>query len=383
MIFDKDQQSAIDAAASGADRLRIITGPAGTGKTSIIKAIAEHLGGRVLLTAPTGKAAARLKEATGFEASTIHRELMWDGAQTRREARFGVTVIVDEASMVDSWLMAQLVRFRPPRLVLVGDADQLPPVGKGQPFHDLLRLRSESVSELKTCYRARQAVHMACTDVRDGKMPPVSIKTDAESWKMVETGDAERSTARLLEWVRAGHYDPERDAILACRYGAGKPDEPDGGIDSLNAEVKALVNPGKADSFQPGDRVICCKNFGTLDLWNGDMGRVEGMTHKGGVVILLDRGGETREVERKNLNEIKLAYALSVHKSQGSQFRRVFFLTLHRHRMMLSRSLIYTAITRAREGVCVFGELRSFENGVGVVAVKSTVLRALAGGDAV
>lgn len=377
MNFDQDQRAAIDAATNGTDRLHVITGPAGTGKTTIIKAIADQLGGRVTITAPTGKAAARLKEATGYQAVTIHRKLMWDGSLIRRSAAFGLPVIVDEASMVDSWLMAQLVKFKPPKLVLVGDADQLPPVGKGQPFHDLIRLRPDHVSHLHTCYRSKEAVHMACMDVRAGKMPPVALKTEAESWRMIETGQAENSTAKLIEWIRAGLYDPARDAILACRYGAGNQDEPDGGIDSLNAAVKALVNPGRADKFTEGDRVICCKNFGTLDLWNGDMGTVESITHKGGVVIRLDRGGDTREVERKNISEIKLAYAMSVHKAQGSQFRRVFFLSLHRQRMMLSRSLIYTAITRAREGVCVFGELRSFENGISSKFEKITVLQAL------
>lgn len=379
MNLDATQKSAVERATCTNDRLTVITGPAGTGKTTIIKAIADQLRGRCLLTAPTGKAAARMKEATGYDAATIHRELLYDGTMIRRKAKFGVPVIVDEASMVDSWLMAQLIAFQPPKLILVGDADQLAPVGKGQPFHDLIRLRPECVANLTTCYRSSEAVHMACMAVREGTMPPASLKTERETWRMIETGDAAQSNTALMRWVQS-LYDPMKDVILSCRYGSGDPAQPDGGIDSINKMVRAIVHPGlNGEAFHHGDRVICCKNFGEHDLWNGDMGTVQERTPKDGLIITLDRGGDTREVEKKHLGEIKLAYALSVHKAQGSQFRRVFFLTLRRQSMMLSRSLIYTAITRAREGVCVFGELGAFEAGLRVRGHKTTVLQALAG----
>lgn len=378
MQFDPSQSKAIDAAVTGRHPFVVITGGAGTGKTTIIEAIANSIP-NCLLLAPTGKAAARIREKTGHEAMTIHRALLWDGNMIRRKKNFTETIIIDEASMVDAWLMAQVIRFKPRRLILVGDRAQLPPVGKGQPFHDIITLHPDHVHTLDTCHRAQGAIHIASDAVRKGQQPSRRMDSDGETWSMIDTGPAERSTATLLGWIRKGIYDPMQDIVLSCRYGSG--DTVDGGIDSLNLAIRDAVNPSTADTdFRVNDRVIFTKNDGEADLWNGDIGTVVEMVFNKPVVLLDRDPVERRTISKTQMRDMSLAYALSVHKSQGSEFRRVFFLTLRSNYMMLSRSLIYTAITRARKGVCVFGEIPAFDLGIRNQNAKSTILQHLAQG---
>ena len=368
-MFDENQKAAIERAVGG-DRDVIVTGGAGTGKTTIIKEMADRMPG-VEIMAPTGKAASRLKEATGHDACTIHRALVWDGKDIHRRRDFG-KVIVDEASMIDSWLMAKILDFRPAKLVLVGDSAQLPPVGKGQPFHDLIRLRPDLVVELRRCYRASGAVHKAAQEIRAGRLPLREEISGGETWRVIRTGDHVKTLGKLGEWIKAGHFDASQDVILCCRYGTG---EDDGGIKAINKSVKELLNASEG-AFSPGDRVIVGKNFSDEDLWNGDLGVIDDIDSDGSFWLRLDRDAEnSRLLSKEACKEVALAYCLSVHKSQGSQFRRVFFLVFERHFMMLNRALIYTAVTRAREGVCVCGEVRAFDEGIGRVAEKLTVLQ--------
>ena len=371
MKLDASQIKAVESAVAGGDRL--ITGPAGTGKTTLIKAIAQRMK-RAEIMAPTGKAAARLREATGFEAHTIHRNLLFDGTKFNRNWPFKCPVIIDESSMVDAWLMARLLEFNPEPLILVGDAAQLPPVGKGQPFHDLISLRPDRVTELTTCYRAQGAVHKAATAIRHGEIPLKQEKSGGESWRMVETGGPSRTFVKLQEWIKAGFLDPAEDIILAPMYGSGE--AADGGIKAINAMCKEILNPS-TEPYSPGDRIIINKNFGQDDLWNGDLGTIAEIDHKGFPFVDLDRGTETRLLTKAQRAEMSLAYCLSVHKAQGSQMRRVFFVCFKRHWHMLNRSLIYTAITRAREGVCVMGSLQTFYHGIQKVEAKRTVLQEL------
>lgn len=393
--LDESQQDAVKASVES--RGHIITGGAGTGKTTIIKAIVEELDKRVILMAPTGKAAARLREATGFEAGTIHRELGWDGTAFRRRDTFSAPVIVDESSMVDSWLMSRLLSYMPPKLILVGDAAQLPPVGCGQPFHDLVKLRPDMVSTLTTCHRAKGAVHVAAQAIREGNVPEARMESGGETFKMIEGGGPERSLKALGEWIRKGAYDPAQDIILAPQYGEAAAKEGDlfnaatpldGGIHSINRVVKAIVNPSKSETekFTPGDRVIINKNFGTEDLWNGDLGTVTDIDTKGMPYVMLDRDKQRAEdledvqdrlLTKEQVREMGHAYALSVHKSQGSQFRRVFFVMFRKHAAMLSRSLIYTGVTRAREGCVILGELSAFYMGLNQMQGRRTVLQYL------
>ena len=397
MNLDASQIAALEVCAQPGDH--VITGSAGTGKTTLIKAIAEAHEGRCLLMCPTGKAAARLRQATGISACTIHSALLWDGTAFRRQGKINCTVIVDETSMVDAWLMAKLISFEPPKLILVGDASQLPPVGKGQPFHDLCALRPDIVSTLTICHRAKGAVHMAAMAVRDGRAPEARLESGGESWSINETGNATPTLKKLEKWIVAGAYDPQRDIIISPQYGEKNADatpdffatnEPDGGIHSINRMVKGLLNPSKdGEKFSVGDRVICNKNFNADDLYNGDVGTVRAVDIKGNPHVLLDRDMaaspldleddevKARVLKREQTLQLAHAYALSVHKVQGSQARHVFFVVFRRHQRMLSRSLIYTAITRAREGCVVMGETSAFYKGLNVEQHRRTVFQHL------
>lgn len=381
---DNDQDAAVAAALAGKDR--IITGGAGSGKTTLIRRIAEALEGNCEIMAPTGKAAARLKEATGFNACTIHRALAYDGNEFHRSHDLGVTII-DEASMIDSWLMQSVLRFNPKQLILVGDFAQLPPVGKGQPFHDLIKLRPDIVSTLKTCHRAKGAVHMAALAIREGRNPDAQMVSGGETWTILQTGEPRATLNSLMKWIEAGRFDPNTDMILAPRYGNGEGgDDCDGGIDAVNKAVKKLLNPSD-EKFSTGDRVLICKNFSADDLWNGDLGTIIDVDSAGMPWVRIDRDWDeknqvfdppSRILNKDHLKELDLAYCLSVHKAQGSQARRVFFLCFLSNQFQLSRSLIYTAITRARQDVVVCGQPQAFYRGIKNQGHRVTVMQVLA-----
>jgi len=384
--LDDSQRAAVDASLAEGDH--IITGGAGTGKTTIIKAIYESLNKQAVMMAPTGKAAARLREATGYEARTIHSELTYDGTIFRRMAPFTSPVIIDEGSMIEAPLMAKLLEFRPPKLILVGDSAQLPPVGHGCPFHDLIDLMPERVSRLTTCHRAQGAVHLAASAIRKGEAPAERMESGGESFKIIDSGGTQTTATLLRGWLEKGLVDPERDIIIAPQYGSAEAAD-DGGIHALNRLAKSILNPsGDAEGFTIGDRVICVKNFSDADLWNGDLGTVVDISTQGLPEVSLDReasapedieDGKTRFITKEQVKFLQLAYVLSVHKSQGSQFRRVIFVVHRAHSTMLTRALIYTAVTRARQGCAVIGEPAAFYKGLNNVERRRTVLQHLAG----
>jgi exodeoxyribonuclease V alpha subunit len=372
VTLDKRQKAAVEHAAQHKDC--IITGGAGTGKTLTIQAIAERYDNQVVLMAPTGKAAAQIRDRTGLQAYTIHRTLLYDGVDFRLTTKIQVPAIIDEASMIDSSLMHHTLRYCRGPVILVGDAAQLPPVGPGEPFHDLIRFRPYIVFELQKCYRASGAIHMAAQSVRAGKPPEKQHTSGGEVWQMIQTGPAQPTINRIVQWVKDGKYDPMQDMILAPVYGGG---EDDGGIDAINTAVKAVLNPSDKGAIAVGDRVLCNKNFAADDLWNGDIGTVTAIDSEKEMFIKLDRDAEERQCDAEKCRNIKLAYCMSVHKAQGSQARRVFFVCLNRHARMLSRALIYTGCTRAREACVVCGELQAFYRGLGQVTQKQTVLKHL------
>ncbi len=373
MDWDKSQLEAIRRARLGQDV--VITGAAGTGKTTLIGEIARNLDGECHIFAPTGKAAARLKEATGFFACTIHRGLGWDGEQFRNRDRLKKPVIVDESSMIDSWLMARLLERKPPQIILVGDAAQLPPVGRGQPFHDLVALRPDMTCVLDVCHRNSSAIHRAANLIRVGKAPATSEKAGGETWSMRETGAGKTTQETIVSWARKGAIDPMQDIIVSARYGD---EDGDGGeINSLNAALLPILNPErpKGETWAIGDRVICCRNFADLDLWNGDLATVDAVDVDGGIWLSLDRDGHQVRCVTEHKRELKHAYCLSVHKAQGSQARRVIVVCLTKHWHMTSRALIYTAVTRAREGCVVVGQMKAFYRGINQEINRETVLQ--------
>lgn len=384
IVLDASQESAVAHAITAP--MSIITGGAGSGKTTIIRQITERLeaaGETVYLCAFAGKAAARVREATDHEASTIHRLLKWNGERFTVGSLRDGTVIADEASMISSSLLAEIVRRSPRRLVLVGDEAQLPPVGSGQPFHDLIRMQPGLVSNLTTCYRSRQAVFKAASIIRRGEIPARVDRTSEETWEMRETGGARTTHECILGMVRAGEIDFRRDIILSPR----NEDESNSAaaITPLNRDIVNIVNPRPAgERFLPGDRVINTKNNAELDIWNGTTGTVQAIDPGGRMHIVTDfpvrpNGGEPTtdvEIPRDFVSNFSLAYALTVHKSQGSQYRKVIFVVLSRDAYaLLDRAMIYTGVTRAKAECLVIGELGAFTTAIRHQTKKHTAMQ--------
>ncbi len=386
--LDDNQLAAVDMACSRR-RLSVITGGAGTGKTTLIREIADRLraeGDDVRLCAFAGKAAARLREATGHYASTIHKLLMYQGDRFALRDLRGVTVIIDEASMVRSDLLAEIVRRQPARLILVGDQAQLPPVGPGQPFHDILAVMPHLAHNLTTCYRATEAVYRAASMIRIGQLPRGKEHTAQEKWEMRHTGGPRETHAYILDMVRRGELDFRQDIILSPR----NDDEANGAaaVTPLNNDIVEIVNPhADGEKFKPGDRVLNTKNTPELDIWNGTTGTIQSIDASGRMHLRTDfpcrPEGEDEdtcdvEVPKSNLINFKLAYALSVHKSQGSQYRKVVFFVLRRDDFrLLDRSMVYTAITRARQECLILGELGEFADAIRKQTARTTVMQLL------
>jgi len=393
MNLDASQTRAIDAACTS--RFSICTGSAGSGKSTIIKSITERLeseGETVKLCAFAGKAAARVREACGHPASTIHRMLGYQGSKFMLETLDDSTVICDESSMIDSMLLSEITRRNPKRLVLVGDPAQLPPVGRAQPFHDLIVLRSDLVSELTTCYRVTEAVFQSATIIRGGGRPPMSARSDGEKWTMMNTGSAKQTQALILKWIAAGAFDFEQDVILVARNGEND-DEPCT-VRGLNKAIVDLVSPRDENvKFVTGDRVMNLKNLPTLDCWNGTTGTVHAIDQDGGVWVRTDipvidwrkTKDESEPVYTSHVlfgkdvkRHLQLAYALSTHKSQGSQYRRVLVACFRRDlNSILDRSLLYTAVTRTKEACVVVGEMAAVWGAIDKQNHKVTVLQQL------
>lgn len=386
VTLDESQMEAVCHALSS--RFCIINGGAGSGKTTIIRAIADSLGEcDTEICAFAGKAAARLRERTHHHASTIHSMLFYKGEVlgfTRTSLR-GVSVIVDEASMVNSELMAEIVKREPTRLILVGDEAQLPPVGAGSPFHDLIRLMPEAVSTLTTCYRNKEAVYQAAMAVRNAKMPVMFSQTEKELWEFRATGNDYQTHNAILKAVIDGQIDFSQDVVLVCRNGDSL--DTFSAVLSLNVAIKQIVNPAARGDDRPlprqldaGDRVICTENDPDNDVWNGTTGRIDTFDVDGSMYVELDSPnseGETSVmIEKKKVKNWSLAYALTVHKSQGSQYRKVYFVCLLRDtHMLLDRSMLYTAMTRATEECHAFGQLPAMRMAINKAEIKLTCLQ--------
>ena len=354
----------------------IVTGGPGTGKTTIIRAIlvaADLEPKRVALAAPTGRAAKRMTEATGQEARTIHRLLEFsplEGTfQRNEEAPLEVDlVIIDEASMVDLALFDALVRAIPvgARLVLVGDVDQLPPVGPGSPLTDLIRSELVPVARLTAIFRQGQgsAIVLAAHGVNRGQAPAVTPPgTPLQDFYFVQRDQPAEILAVIEELVtrrvpqRFG-LDPMRDVQVLSPMRAGLI-----GVIHLNHRLQALLNPegpqrpqlevGSA-TYRAGDRVMQVRNDYDKDVFNGDTGQILQVDRPGGrLVVEID--GRAVAYERAELEDLVLAYAVSVHKSQGSEYPAVVMPVSTQHFKMLQRNLLYTGITRGKRLVVLVG----------------------------
>lgn len=363
LSLDEAQRHAVTRSASHA--VSVITGGPGTGKTTIVRVLlrlAAERGERWLLASPTGRAAKRLAEATGQEASTLHRLLEFQpgGASFGRNAMHPLEadgVLVDEVSMVDIKLMAALMDALPwenrCRLVLVGDADQLPSVGPGQVLRDLVNSQEIPVSRLKTVHRqgARSGIVVAAAAIHGGEVPASGEHVGHDDFFLVPREDAGAAASTVVEIVAKRlaerGFDPSEDVQVLAPTRKGPL-----GTESLNQLLRDAINPStsrlslRGQSYGEGDRVICTKNRYDHGVFNGDLGRVLDV-RKEGLRIRFDTG--VVMWPRDELDQIELAYAVTVHKSQGSEYPAVV-LALHRsHSIMLRKNLFYTAVTRARQ----------------------------------
>jgi exodeoxyribonuclease V alpha subunit len=393
MKLDSTQIAAVSHACSS--RFSIITGGAGTGKTTIIREITTRLesrGEKVALAAFAGKAAARIREACEHPASTVHRLLQYNGKAYLNPTLDGVSLIIDEASMLDAPLCAEVMKRNPRRLCLVGDAAQLAPVGRGMPFHNLLELRPDTVATLTKCYRATEAVYQAASAIRSGSRPPLSLTSDGERWSMQNTGNPEQTQREIMRWVEAGFFDFEKDVILCARNGEN--DQEPGTVRGLNRAIADLLLPrDEKTKFVVGDRIMNLVNWPEKDVWNGTCGAVHAIDTDNCIWMRTDIPVIDMEKTRDEANPVytshvlfdkehrknlQLAYALTVHKSQGSQHRNVCFAAFNRDSWgLLDRSLLYTAVTRTKEACVVVGELSAVYAAVGKKNVKRTVLQVI------
>ena len=380
MKLNHEQERAIEIATS--NNISWISGGAGCGKSTIIKEIAEKVTNPILV-APTGKAASRLREASGLQTATVHSRLKYIGDGFLGGDLTGENWIIDESSMVDSRLMYEIVKRKPDTIVLVGDSAQLQPVGPGAPFFDIVKAYPGLGQDLKICYRNKESIFQAAMEVRGGELPDKEYISDGEIWKIHQTKSAEVTHERVMNMVKDGYLDFEKDIVICCRNGDDKNPSPCT-VKSLNRDIAEFLRPRNANSdWRVGDRIICRKNFSAKDVWNGTTGTITAMTADGkGIYVRGDipfntHFGVEDEIlwDGEVLKNTQLAYAITAHRSQGSQYRKVIFAINNNDFIMLNRSLIYTSITRAQKECHVIGSLQAFCSGINKIGEKNTAFK--------
>lgn len=364
MEYDEIQIAAIQQAVES--KVMVLTGGPGTGKTTTTQGIIATLktaGLSILLAAPTGRAAKRMSEATGMEAKTIHRLLEFnpmDGYKRNDENPLeGDVLIVDECSMIDLILMNNLMKAIPTdmRLILVGDIDQLPSVGAGNVLRDIIDSQQIPVVRLTRIFRQAQSsrIVMSAHAINNGRFPDTSNgkETDFFFIKMEDQVQVAENIVRLVkERLPQAYHLPSSKIQVLTPMQRGHV-----GASSLNLALQEALNPIKTGlnrggySFRKGDRVMQVRNNYEKEVFNGDLGYVEEVDLE--ERILMARFDDKLvEYEVSELDELVLAYATTIHKSQGSEYPIVVMPVLMSHYVMLQRNLIYTGITRAKK-ICV------------------------------
>lgn len=387
ITYNEEQKQAIKE--SYEKDFLIITGGPGTGKTTIMKGITElfrqldklsyeRLQEKVALLAPTGRAAKRMTETTGLRASTIHRFLKWQ----RDTNKFQVNeynksrvefVIIDEASMIDTYLMASLLKGTSAncKIVMVGDDHQLPSVGPGQLLHDLIESEKLSVVKLKELYRQGKDSNIISLayDVRNGEVQPQIFNKD-EDLTFINC-PSEQVIPNIME-ISTTYKDLsyKNFQILAPMYKTYT------GIDEINNHIQSIFNPkdnSKKElrigevTFREQDKVIQLTNMPDDNVYNGDIGIIDRIVTSPKKEIHIDFDGNIVKYTPTNFNCFRLAYAISIHKAQGSEFDVVIMPVVKNYGKMLYRKLIYTGITRSKKQLFLIGDLSALN-----IAVDNT-----------
>ncbi|MGN0947972.1 MAG: ATP-dependent RecD-like DNA helicase [Megasphaera sp.] len=375
-LAEKQREAVEKSLQSG---LTVITGGPGTGKTTVVQAIirlAEQEGLRIMLCAPTGRAAKRLAETTQRKAKTIHRLLIPDGHVGRLQVfEYNETkllpadlVIVDEVSMLDMEMMYHLLSALKPqcRCILVGDADQLPSVGAGAVLHDIIASGVVPVVRLDTIFRQKEGGRIVTNAhlINSGRLPIVN--KDAE-FRFVEIEDEADGAAKIgalyqSELLETG--DKFAVQVLSPMY------KNPCGVDNLNELIQARFNPpaegkgevkGRKMVFRVGDKVMQKHNDYEKGVFNGDIGEIFAVQKD---MVYVRYPEQDVKYEGQEIDEITLAYAITVHKSQGSEYHTVIMVLVNSHAIMLQRNLFYTAVTRAKRKVILVGTKRAVQTAV-------------------
>ena len=379
--YDEVQLAAIRQAVTS--KVMVLTGGPGTGKTTTTQGIIAALkkaGLRVLLAAPTGRAAKRMSEATGMEAKTIHRLLEYnpqDGYKRNDENPLeGDALIVDECSMIDILLMNNLLKAVPVgmRLVFVGDIDQLPSVGAGNVLRDIIDSQRIPVVRLVRIFRQAQKsrIVMNAHTINQGRFPDTSNGRDTDFFFMRED-DPERAAATIVRLVkerlpRAYRESPDRIQVLTPMQRGVV------GAANLNLLLQQALNPSGPSlgrggyTYRQGDRVMQLRNNYAKEVFNGDLGYIREVDTEERM-LTVDFDGKKVEYDVTELDELTLAYATTIHKAQGSEYPIVVMPVLMTHFVMLQRNLIYTGITRAKKICVLLGAAKALAYAVRNVSV--------------
>ncbi|MEA3279356.1 MAG: ATP-dependent RecD-like DNA helicase, partial [Thermodesulfobacteriota bacterium] len=384
LVVDLAENQVAAVRGSLENKVMVITGGPGTGKTTIINAVLKiisRLKVKTLLAAPTGRAAKRMSETTGHEAVTIHRLLEFSfqkGGFRKNEKNLldcGL-LIIDEASMIDQILMHHLLKAIPygATLIIVGDVNQLPSVGAGNVLNDIIASGIVPVIELTDIFRqARESrIIVNAHKINSGIIPDLEPQDTSglkNDFYFIRQEDPEKVLKIIIELVKERiplrfGFDPFDDIQVLTPMHRGIV-----GAENLNAKLQKALNPGKDEimrgnrNYRVNDKVMQIKNNYEKDVFNGDIGRIIGISHADQEVII-SFDGRNILYKLSDLDEITLAYAISVHKSQGSEYPAVIIPVLTQHYILLQRNLIYTAVTRGRELVVMVGTGKALAIGV-------------------